>query len=139
MAKKVKSEEIKATVRSLDKDVIEKRPAKTYTEILSKPKEQPADAPMPKHPYPESVVTELVKADLRPDKTEPPKLVSAFDFLKVPLGMLDLENAGVLFKNGEAPNNKKLIDQWNHLLDAGYVPTLRVVDNNYVYFQFNKT
>jgi len=160
MAKaKSKEPDVKATKKNLEPEAVAKRPAKTFSEILSKPKEQPKDAPIPKHPYP--VVEPTIKQALPQPilrgiedqpKTTPlqnvkiggtietsePKPLSPYDFLKMPLALLDLENAGVLFKNPEAPNNKKMIEQYDRLLGLGYVPTLRTVADGYAYFQFEK-
>lgn len=67
-----------------------------------------------------------------------PKPQSPLDFLRFPLGLLDFDNAGILFKNADAPNNKKLIEQFTLLQNLGYKATLGIVDNNYAYFQFDK-
>ena len=152
MAKKAKDkapfDEIKVTKKNLEPEVVTKRPAQTYTEILAEPKEKFLDEVVVKpKPIDEAVgvITEFIKGDFRPDKTEPikvkvaePKPPSPLDFLRFPLGALDFDNAGILFKNPDAPNNKKAIAQFTLLLNLGYKATLRIVDNNYAYFQFDK-
>lgn len=137
MAKKAKEEvdpkkvsETYSPIKTVDSNLRQSRVNPAGTSSATKvEKEKPA---------PVQTYTEILQKSEPAVTAPPPKLDFRYDFLRMPLGLVDFENAGVLFKNPGAPNNEKLIAQYNGLLAAGYTARLCTIDNNYVYFQFEK-
>lgn len=66
------------------------------------------------------------------------ELYERYDYLRMPIGMLDFQAAGTLFRSPASVSNNTMIGQYNELLAAGYVIKQFALDQGYVYFLFEK-
>lgn len=74
-----------------------------------------------------------------PEKPEPIiPLECPYDWIEFPKGALDLQRAGIAFKNPDAPANKERIKQYTALLNAGYKLKQFIPDANSIYMVFEK-